>query len=212
MAPISSPESATNSNSRNNQIHSDNLTLSLGTLPQPQFNFNLPSGQRSVPVSNSNLPSNHNNLLFNNSNITTTNSSTATGIRSAQIIDEIGHNVPRTPGGSLVIGSEIFGFGKSTSSASARDRWSTLGGEGSNAGERSPGILTPRAVGILSDSNSYNPSSAPWPHEFERALNNNMSSGNGSSGNGKFELVSSGKIAQSNQNTAVRCLPLSYSL
>lgn len=78
------------------------LGLSLGQLPPPTFG-NIPAGLRSVPAVESNR---HFGSAFRN-HVTTPNG-----------------DGQRTPGGSLVIGAEVFGFGAALKKE-PRERWGT---------------------------------------------------------------------------------------
>lgn len=99
-----------------------NNSLSLGPLPLPNFT-EFPAGQRSVPI-NTNNNNNSNNLIprlssggiANHRNVYGPSSSPSANLNEA----------PRTPGGSLVIGSEVFGFGKHSSNNTTllgKERW-----------------------------------------------------------------------------------------
>ncbi|KAK4057273.1 mRNA binding protein puf3 [Microbotryomycetes sp. JL221] len=129
--------------------------LSLGKLPAPSFSA-LPHGQRSVPA----LEASSSSRLFGlHSNAGPSGSSSSHGgFRS------VSGNGPfsdgqRTPGGSLVVGAEIFGFGSSPSSASsklAKDRWADTSALSTTDTPRS----SLRALQLDDDSNGG------WPSEF----------------------------------------------
>lgn len=106
-------------------------SLSLGTLPSPQFNH-LPSGQRSVPAFE-------------------TNRRLGAGFRTVSGDKD----VPRTPGGSLVVGSEVFGFGKA-----GKERW------GSGEVDRDEDENKPKADGAVQGSD--------WPGEFADAVSGGL--------------------------------------
>lgn len=82
--------------------------LSLGTLPGPSFAA-LPSGLRSVPALDSARPF----------------GSAATAFRN--VSGPLGDG-QRTPGGSLVVGAEVFGFGKHAPRDSSERRRAAVGG------------------------------------------------------------------------------------
>ncbi|GAA5970745.1 hypothetical protein JCM8115_003159 [Rhodotorula mucilaginosa] len=87
--------------------------LSLGTLPGPSFAA-LPSGLRSVPALDSARPF----------------GSAATAFRN--VSGPLGDG-QRTPGGSLVVGAEVFGFGKhAPRDSSERRRAAVVSGGGGN--------------------------------------------------------------------------------
>ena len=100
------------------------LGLSLGKLPPPTFG-NIPTGLRSVPAVDS---SRHFSSAFRN---------VTTPLGDGQ----------RTPGGSLVIGAEIFGFG-TTPKKEPRERWGT---------------------GSMEGGEDKNKLTSDWPSEFEVA-------------------------------------------
>ena len=111
-------------------------SLSLGNLPSPTFGHPFPSGQRSVPAVE------YNRMLGGGS-----------AFRSGPLGDG-----QRTPGGSLVVGAEIFGFG----GPKGKDRW----GDGSVKGEGS----------VRGDEDEGENSAGGWPTEFEQAVTGGMSS------------------------------------
>lgn len=88
--------------------------LSLGTLPGPSFGA-LPSGLRSVPALDSARPF----------------GSAATAFRN--VSGPLGDG-QRTPGGSLVVGAEVFGFGRhAPRDSSERRRAAVVGGGGNDS-------------------------------------------------------------------------------
>ncbi|GAA5845696.1 hypothetical protein JCM5353_005639 [Sporobolomyces roseus] len=107
------------------------LGLSLGKLPPPTFG-NIPTGLRSVPAVDS---SRHFSSAFRN---------VTTPLGDGQ----------RTPGGSLVIGAEIFGFG-TTPKKEPRERWGT---------------------GSMEGGEDKNKLTSDWPSEFEVAATKEQSS------------------------------------
>lgn len=116
--------------------HSTKTKLSLGSLPPPSFR-DLGAGQRSVPAVES---SRH-----------------LGGFRA--VSSPFGDGL-RTPGGSLVVGSEVFGFGRAAALAAkeGKDRWGDgLTGEGESEDPPTPS-------GVPKDSPS-----SDWPSAFEKA-------------------------------------------
>lgn len=89
--------------------------LSLGSLPAPQFGT-LPAGQRSVPAVEQHRFPTQSHLK----------ASASTSMQSA--------DGQRTPGGSLVIGAEVFGFGSSAAKAGSalKDAWAPPDTNGSS--------------------------------------------------------------------------------
>jgi len=86
--------------------------LSLGNLPSPSFNH-LPAGQRSVPALN----------LDRRLGLGSRTGANGAGLTFADMLGPRPEG-QRTPGGSLVIGSEIFGYGGPTSAKKeGRARW-----------------------------------------------------------------------------------------
>lgn len=113
------------------------LGLSLGKLPPPTFG-NIPLGLRSVPAVES---SRHFGSAFRN-HVTTPNG-----------------DGQRTPGGSLVIGAEVFGFGAALKKE-PRERWGTGSIE---------------SAGLKTEEKS------DWPSEFETAAVANSKAKHGTS-------------------------------
>ena len=97
-------------------------SLSLGTLPAPSFGA-LPHGHTSVPAIESNR------FL-------------GAGFRSVSGPNESGQ---RTPGGSLVVGSEVFGFGRQQPQKDARERWGS-GGVGQDEDDEDANEPTPNGA------------------------------------------------------------------
>ncbi|GAA5971182.1 hypothetical protein JCM21900_004076 [Sporobolomyces salmonicolor] len=102
-------------------------SLSLGKLPPPTFG-SIPAGLRSVPA------------------VETTRHFGSSAFRNVSAPLGDGQ---RTPGGSLVIGAEVFGFGK-PAPKDARERWGTGSVDGADEAPASK---------VMSD----------WPSEFEPA-------------------------------------------
>lgn len=116
--------------------------LSLGNLPSPTFSH-IPAGQRSVPAVEMNRMLGHDRAF-------------------RSISGPLGDG-QRTPGGSLVVGAEIFGFG----GPKAKDRWTStsIQGEGSDAGGSDAGH-TPRSSAAI----QLEAAPAGWPSEIEQAV------------------------------------------
>lgn len=136
-------------------------SLSLGTLPSPQF-CHLPSGQRSVPAFE-------------------TNRRLGVGFRSVSGDKD----VPRTPGGSLVVGSEVFGFGKA-----GKERWGS--GEVDRDDEEGD-ENTPKVDGAAQGSD--------WPGEFANAV---------SGGQQEFQLHGRGQGSESGSSVSEISPPSPY--
>lgn len=145
--------------------------LSLGNLPSPSFNH-LPAGQRSVPALN----------LDRRLGLGSRTGANGAGLTFADMLGPRPEG-QRTPGGSLVIGSEIFGFGGPPSAKKeGRARW----GSGNVEDEDEAG-LPPVRLSFEQDELDDTPLN--WPTtatSFESNLNHNLSS----SRNGGFELDS----------------------
>ncbi|KAM0749114.1 ARM repeat-containing protein [Meredithblackwellia eburnea MCA 4105] len=124
---------------------SKSQSLSLGTLPRPDF-AQLPLGQRSVPA-------------------VETGRFLASGFRSVSGPHEPGQ---RTPGGSLVVGSEVFGFG-GPPKKDARERWGSGAVIGRDEEEdeeeeaESQGANGATTKTLNDDLSSRNP--ADWPSD-----------------------------------------------
>jgi len=112
------------------------LGLSLGKLPPPTFG-NIPLGLRSVPAVES---SRHFGSAFRN-HVTTPNG-----------------DGQRTPGGSLVIGAEVFGFGAALKKE-PRERWGT---------------------GSIESGGIKNEEKSDWPSAFEAAASSKAKHGSSS--------------------------------
>ncbi|GAA5898442.1 Pumilio-family RNA binding repeat-containing protein [Sporobolomyces salmoneus] len=110
------------------------LGLSLGQLPPPAFG-NIPAGLRSVPAVES---SRHFGSAFRN-HVTTPNG-----------------DGQRTPGGSLVIGAEVFGFGAALKKE-PRERWGT------------------GSIDSVSAEKNEERSSSDWPSAFEKTTSGQRS-------------------------------------
>lgn len=120
-------------------------SLSLGTLPPPHFGP-LPGGQRSVPAVESNR------FL-------------GAGFRGGPHGDG-----QRTPGGSLVVGSEVFGFGGRPPAKDARERWGSgaVGGQEEDEDDGS-NEATPNGLEDPAGQSRQQPAS-DWPSEFEKGV------------------------------------------
>lgn len=105
-------------------------SLSLGTLPPPLFPAEVPTGQRSVPA------------LDSGRRLGTNGRSPLTGEQ------------PRTPGGSLVVGSEVFGF---AGRVSGRERWGDGGLVDSGLAPDSE-VVPPRTEEVVSRNWPSHPS------------------------------------------------------
>lgn len=111
--------------------------LSLGNLPSPTFSH-IPAGQRSVPAVEMNRMLGHDRAF-------------------RSISGPLGDG-QRTPGGSLVVGAEIFGFGGTKS----KDRWTSKSITSEDSDGESAG---PRSAASHLDS-----APAGWPSEIEEAV------------------------------------------
>ncbi|KAK4702855.1 pumilio RNA-binding family, partial [Phenoliferia sp. Uapishka_3] len=118
-------------------------SLSLGALPLPSFGA-LPLGHTSVPAIESNR------FL-------------GSGFRSVSGPNEAGQ---RTPGGSLVVGSEVFGFGRQTTQKDARERWGNGVVAGRDEDDDEGSISTPTG----GEGTAGQQASSDWPSEFEQAV------------------------------------------
>lgn len=132
--------------------------LSLGPLPLPNFS-EIPNGQRSVPVSTTSTPRLTSGGVASHRNVF--------GPSSAGIIE-----APRTPGGSLVIGSEVFGFGRQQSNLLGKERWGsgTLDGESTLEGEEGFDQQTPK--GGETDN-------IKWSNDYTGGVNGGVANGGG---------------------------------
>lgn len=140
--------------------------LSLGKLPSPSFGH-LPAGQRSVPALNLDR-----RLGGSRAAAVGANGS------SLSFADMLGPGTPgdggqRTPGGSLVIGSEIFGFGGPASAKKeGRARWGTGNVDEDDLPEESP----PARLSLDEDPLLDAADGLNWPTtatSFESSLNVN---------------------------------------
>lgn len=129
-------------------------SLSLGNLPSPTFGH-IPAGQRSVPAVDLNR-----------------RLGGAGAFRS--VSGPLGDG-QRTPGGSLVVGAEIFGFG----GPKGKDRW----GNGSVAGDDTTAD---------DDPSQLENEQGGWPSEFEAAVNANK---DGSARKGLHGLETSSAVS-----------------
>ncbi|KAK4051404.1 mRNA binding protein puf3 [Microbotryomycetes sp. JL201] len=116
-------------------------TLSLGQLPPPSF-ASLPHGQRSVPAldatsSSARILGAHHSHSHHHSQLRSISGPLGDG--------------QRTPGGSLVVGAEIFGFGSHTSPSSA---------------STSKLVGTPRSSAKANLALADDPTGG-WPSEFD---------------------------------------------
>jgi hypothetical protein len=148
-------------------------SLSLGNLPPPQFG-NLSSGQRSVPA---------------------VESSRLLGGSAFRSVSGPGGDGQRTPGGSLVVGSEVFGFGRAKE---GRERW----GDGSVEGEDGAGEgdeQTPTGAATQLENAPTN-----WPREFEKGVTGTTTGGEFKSKDGD---VLRGKHASESSSVVSRCGP-----
>lgn len=126
--------------------------LSLGNLPSPTFSH-IPAGQRSVPAVEFNRMLGHDRAF-------------------RSISGPLGDG-QRTPGGSLVVGAEVFGFGGPKS----KDRWTSNAIKGEDSDTESVGPRSAAATHLDS-------APAGWPSEIEEAVA-------GSTGNkGRSSVVS----------------------
>lgn len=154
--------------------------LSLGPLPLPNFS-ELPNGQRSVPVPNSThrLTSggiaSHRNVF---------------GPSSGGIIE-----APRTPGGSLVIGSEVFGFGRHQSNLLGKERWGSGVIEGESIVDKDEGLDQQTPKGETDPTR--------WPTDYVGGVNGDES--------GDFQLDHSNdfNVDESNQVSFLLSLEIS---
>lgn len=134
--------------------------LTLGALPSPAFG-RLPTGQRSVPAVESNRLS-----------VGGGGSAYRTGLTGSG-------EEPRTPGGSLVVGSEVFGFGRTPTVIEARERWG-------NGGEESD-----EKDGVTPKGGEADPTK--WPSDYDGSVTGQgsdfRSDNGGRSGNGRVETA-----------------------
>lgn len=121
-------------------LSSTKSSLTLGALPSPAFG-RLPTGQRSVPAVESNRLSVGGGL---------------SGYRTGGLTE-----APRTPGGSLVVGSEVFGFGRTPTVQEARERWGS--GSGGQDGEESDD-----KDGITPKGGEADPTK--WPTDYDGSV------------------------------------------
>lgn len=202
LLPLSSPSSLSPQDGITPRA-TNQPSLTLGHLPSASIFY---SQSHSAESKSTTLPTSADSTRTTFSSVSSHSNSNGVGnggMRSAKLMEEsVAAQAQRTPGGSLVIGSEIFGFGTRSSSISngsnslsngsvaTRDRW----GEGGEL--LSPPLSTYRSNGSNNHSLVGSPSSgsgelsgygmSTWPHEFEQAISQH-SNGSGKSNGHVFE-------------------------